>query len=915
MTSMDQRPLWLRALMVVLPAAVGGVLLIFQTFLAQLFGVFLIMAALYTLAPLLLEVMTPYYDSWRLGRWKMIGLIDLMPPLVLFVVAASLLWPTFLGQMVQSQDHTIHLARAWHFVSQMLGHVQLSGWSDWWFAGYPAGEDYPPGADWLTATVYLLTLGLLGWEASYAIAFMAMYAFVGIALYYFGKTYFSRLAGFLGGLFFLLDRGQYREGGWNYTVWWGVWPQVLSTGFTFLFLALLNSVITKARPRDFFVAGLALFLALVSHPISVMYLGLALPIYMIAKVLSENEEKAGVIIARALGAIALGGSMAAFWVLPYMAKGSWMARYGELWKSLPDMSKGLWAGTLFDNVMPPVLILGVFGGAAALQRRRFGGIFLVGFSAVALFVASSTAFEGFGLLKLSPVFGQVQFQRLSIVAKPCLWLLAGYALTLLFGAIKREENEKRFEIKRYILALLLLLVVAPFVKPMLNQYGKSYGKELGRPKTKKKVSYYREYQDFLKWSASIREKELKEGFYRIAYVRPYNDHLFGAAMVYNKTPMYKVGYTPAITFKHKPDVADPKLYKLLNVKYVVTVGALSGNYERVKRFGAISVYRFNDYTNKRYTLVGDGQVEVLSFNPGRDDIELKVSGASANSKLILHVSNYPNWKASLNGERLPIQTAELANQKIFISVPAKNGLIRFHYGMPASNIFGGLLSWIAIAIFILIIVNRYRPERLVKLKTFIIPWRDRAEHYGVMISIVILLLPAVALAFKGKSKSAEQGDRLVDHIDNAQIELVRSLKSKKCLKRGNRYQCSGATWNYVGASSQRVGDALRRCIWAHPVDKGVVRVRFPNIQLNHSIDVRHGLTDSAVSSFGGGASVEMSFYIDDKLIKKDINPNKKGWNGFSHLTNDLRSKKVELRFDITTRRAGGRHYCFDATIK
>jgi hypothetical protein len=52
----------------------------------------------------------------------------------------------------------------------------------------------------------------------------------------------SHLAGvrpaFSAAVFFLLDRGQYREGGWNYTIWWGVWPQVLSTGFTFLYIRL-----------------------------------------------------------------------------------------------------------------------------------------------------------------------------------------------------------------------------------------------------------------------------------------------------------------------------------------------------------------------------------------------------------------------------------------------------------------------------------------------------------------------------------------------------------------------------------------------------------------------------------------------------------------------------------------------------
>src|SRR5688572_5258157 len=71
-----------------------------------------------------------------------------LPPLVIALVAAGLLWPLLLGQMPLSQDHPIHLARAWLFVHERLLDGKLSGWSDSWFAGWPAGEDYPPGADY-----------------------------------------------------------------------------------------------------------------------------------------------------------------------------------------------------------------------------------------------------------------------------------------------------------------------------------------------------------------------------------------------------------------------------------------------------------------------------------------------------------------------------------------------------------------------------------------------------------------------------------------------------------------------------------------------------------------------------------------------------------------------------------------------
>ena len=72
-------------------------------------------------------------------------------PLVAILAIAGatawLLWPVPTGRPVLSQDHTVHMFRAWHFFTKELLRGHLTGWSDYWFAGWPAGQDYPPGAD------------------------------------------------------------------------------------------------------------------------------------------------------------------------------------------------------------------------------------------------------------------------------------------------------------------------------------------------------------------------------------------------------------------------------------------------------------------------------------------------------------------------------------------------------------------------------------------------------------------------------------------------------------------------------------------------------------------------------------------------------------------------------------------------
>ncbi|PID38890.1 MAG: hypothetical protein CSA65_01450 [Proteobacteria bacterium] len=918
---LDPRPLWLQGVMIVAPAALGVPLALSTRYVPQLLGMALVLIALYGLLPLLCRGIGDLEQPWVFRGREVRWLPGALPAIGLVIVTCALLWPTFLGQMVQSQDHTIHLSRAWHFVTQMLGKGQLSGWSDWWFAGYPAGEDYPPAGDWLIGGIYLGTFGLLGWEATYAVAVLAMYAIAALGVYAFGRVYLGRFAGFLGGLFFLLDRGQYREGGWNYTIWWGVWPQVLSTGFTFLSFALLDRVIKRARPRDFALAGLATGAALVAHPVAVIYFGLGAPIFLVARALSDDDGRpAGQIVARCLAALAIGGALAAFWVLPFVAKGSWMAKYGELWKSLPEMGSGLWEGKLFDNAMPPVIILGAFGAAVALWRRSFGATFLAAYGAVTLFLASSTAFQGLDLLTISPSFGQIQFQRLSILAKPCVWLLAGYAISMLFQRVSASPTTTRrasgFTWPRYVLVALVLLVVAPFVRPVLEHYGRTYGRELGRPKTRKQVAHWKSYQRFLSWSKGIREKELKQGFYRIAYVRPYNDHFFGAALAYNQTPMYKVGYTPAINFKHKPDTADPRLYKLLNVKYVVSIGGQGGDLELVKRFGAIYVYRFKGYTTQRYTLKGPGSVKVERFEPGGGGIRLKVSGATDKSRLILHVANYPNWGAKVEGgDALPISTGALGGHKIFISVPAKNGTLVFSYGMPAANLLGALLSWLAIGLLLLFAIRKRKPQLLAAQLARLAPLGKKAERWGVALGVFALLVPVAGMALKGKKKTtAVQGRALIDALDRARVELDRGGAKTSCKRRGARHQCSKSSWNHVGPSSQRVGDALRRCIWAHPVDRGLVRVTFPGQTLGSAIMGHHGLTDSAVRSFTGGAAVTLKLLIDGKVVLTRKRPNTRAWASWRYDTRRMRGKKADIGFEISTTHAGGRHYCFDAVV-
>jgi hypothetical protein len=158
---------------------------------------------------------------------------------------------------------------------------------------------------------------------------------------------------------------------------------------------------------------------------------------------------------------------------------------------------------------------------------------------------------------------------------------------------------------------------------------------------------------------------------------------------------------------------------------------------------------------------------------------------------------------------------------------------------------------------------------------------------------------------------------LTRKIPKAQVEIQRLNSSvEPChWDRGDRWQCSAASWNYVGLAAYRIGDEFRRCLWAHPIEKGKLRIRFPAQVLGRTIDGHHGFLDTAVQSFPGGAPVTLEIEIGNQKQKEILLSNTKGWFDWHLDTKSLQGQRADLTFVISTGRAAGRHYCFDAAIE
>ena len=88
----------------------------------------------------------------------------LAPAIFVVALALALVWPAPIGKMPLSQDHTVHLARAWMF-GELLETGHVLGWSSYWYFGFPLGELYPVTWRHPVLAPACALVGLLPWPS------------------------------------------------------------------------------------------------------------------------------------------------------------------------------------------------------------------------------------------------------------------------------------------------------------------------------------------------------------------------------------------------------------------------------------------------------------------------------------------------------------------------------------------------------------------------------------------------------------------------------------------------------------------------------------------------------------------------------------------------------------------------------
>ena len=608
--------------------------------------------------------------------------LALLPYLLVTGLALALLWPLPFEPGPRSPDHYVHVARsaAW---AQHLAAGELAGWSWMWFSGMPIGELYPPLGDLLVIAVRVGSFGLLDWWSAYTLTFLLVFAAQGWVLVFIARRFgLGATAGVLAAALALADPGFTREGGWMYTVYFGVWPQVLSTSLTWLGLALLlpgsPSLVDGGRvsPRDaasagnapprWAGAGVAFAGAILAHPVALPVLALTLATMAL---FAPEAETRGALVGRTTLALGLAFALSAWWLLPMFEHRAWMASYGWLYAPIDLMLTWVGEGRLAQRMPAAVGYASLVGVLWAFARGprwwRFVAVVALGL----WFLTSREAFWWFRLDRISEGFTHIQYQRFAIAAKPAYFLLAASALARLVAACRpllrrlskgapSPRTERRFvPIALGLVGLCGALALRPALSaPQVSRPAPGQV-DLGRIAGAKHAVIESDYREALAWLQARWEE--RERFFRVSFAAVRNDHWFMDASLWLDAPIYKMGFTPGDNFVHKPEAAQRAVLDAFRVRYVVKLRAgATPLADEVARFGDLRIVERklppapgSDAKGPLSAFVrGDARVQVLASptmasGPTADrELVVDVRGVESSTELVFTVAGYPGWE-------------------------------------------------------------------------------------------------------------------------------------------------------------------------------------------------------------------------------------------------------------------------------
>lgn len=666
----------------------------------------------------------------------------------IFLILCTWLYTMYplVGQTPLSHDHPTHIFKAWHQWTEMLSRFRITGWSHFWAFGFPAGELVPPGAELWVNLFYVLTGGLLSWMRVYSIAFAAALGLLAVATYVFTSRFFGRGAATVATPLAILDPGAWAQGGWYWTSDFGVWPVSLCMAFFMFAMMKWEDIVCRRKTRDMVLGGLWLAFALTTHPLALPALALTLPFFIFDCLLRVHPLPFRSILFL-IPAVILGVALSGFSTFPLLARVHQTLDLGVVGRPLNVVIAAVLNLDILSNVWRPISLLAILGAVGSVRTRRFGGLFFALTASACVLLSSSWLVNGIHAERAWPSLSKIEATRMLLLAKVFWYPLAGAAVTTFWEMTREPRTPLSWPLRASRLGVLLIFlsIGAP---PAIEFFEGTHFKKTFQDE--RSTARWEDYKSFFEWSR--KERAASEDLYRIAYHTPWDDHLSTIAPVFNNTWAYKVGYTPSQNFKLFPMTFDTSVLRSLLVKYVVSDQELTPkrDFEPLRTFGALRLYRFTGYSGKPYVINGSGEATLEEFSP--ETIRLRVTKTSEKSRVKLSLAYHERWRAELNGQQVPVRRAPVMgpHYAVISEIPIhKDGTLVLLYAPRAVDNFGRFSSGAALPVFFLLLyLFRRKTPRLGRFFSFSAPRRRELRWWAALAAITSTL--AIVLIVTGR---------------------------------------------------------------------------------------------------------------------------------------------------------------------
>ncbi len=630
-----------------------------------------------------------------------------VPYVVVAIAFVALFWELLLGRPPASRDHAIHYFQTQLLWSELIPSGRLWGWNSDLGAGYPFGESYPVLGYLLTGLSHALSFGLVDLRTSYAWGIAFTWALGTFAIGWLAHGIVTALPGkregnaagwafCAAGLLWLFDAGASRQGGWNYLLFHGVWPQMFSAVLWTLSLSLSGRAICGPSARRIAAAALVLGASVAAHPFGMLAAaasgGISLVVLLLFRTLGPAPLRTWAWVHGA--AIAMSAGV----VLVFLGSATGMARSPVQWSPLGQIGYELATGTLFATHWAWLGPLFVLGAIIIVRRPSPAGVLTLLLVATLIVLGSHESMTVLRLDLLVSGFKNLQFPRYTIEFKPLMFAIAGVGAISLPAAVRGVSPKLMSSRGR---AWLVAATMAPFVATLVPDLGRFSTRPVGALDTLEahpEGAHEAELSSALRAQAAALPPDVP---LKVAFLR--------SAMGGGMYPIYSVtdaggqlvldGHVAAVNFKHRIRRA-AEGYDALGITHVIHDRPVPESDEtfnaRLRPLG-----EFGDYTLSRYVPIetmpratsDHGSVRVVE-----DATEYVVVEVATDqpTRVVLRQAPHVRWQASFDGEPVEIVPTKRTVGLTLLSVTVpRSGSLEFTYHRKPREVVGGWLSLLA----------------------------------------------------------------------------------------------------------------------------------------------------------------------------------------------------------------------------